>query len=203
VSFFESTPERPPPEFEGPGNPAWARPDGVIPGSVPAGLVLICNNEAAVAAGSVAAYPNGFKFTVHARLRREQFVWGRSPLDSLADPRTRREPEQALRLGVLYADGSRARMSSHRPVTARQADGGHLILLQVSTGGTDHQWDGSFWVHPLPPGGPVTFVASWLLYDVAETRAEMDSSAIHEAAGRAVILWPDEPYPRSGATPPA
>jgi hypothetical protein len=51
----------------------------------------------AVAVGSMHGYPNGFEFTVHARLRHEQFVWGKSPLDSLTDPRTRQEPEQALR----------------------------------------------------------------------------------------------------------
>jgi hypothetical protein len=28
---------------------------------------------------------------------------------------------------------------------------------------------------------------------VAEARADLDSSAIREAAARAVILWPDEP----------
>ena len=48
-------------------------------------------------------------------------------------------------------------------------------------------------VHPLPPDGPVTFVASWLLHEVAETRADLDSSVIHEAVQRAVTLWPDEP----------
>ena len=179
------------------------RPDGVIPGPVPAGLFLIRNAEVAVAVGSVAAYPNGFEFTVHVRLRHGQFAWGNSPLDPLADRRTRREPEQALRLGVLYADGRRVRTSSHRPVPADQADDGNLVLLQVATGGTERQWDGSFWVHPLPPDGPVTFVASWLLYEVAETRSDLDSSAINEAAGRAVILWPEEPSPASRTMPPA
>jgi hypothetical protein len=192
MGFFESTPERPAPEFEGPGNPAWMRPDGVIPGLAPAEVFLIRNNDVAVAVGSVTAYPNGFEFTIHARLRKREFVWGKSPLDSLADPRTR-QPEQALRLGVQYADGRRARTSSHRPIPAHRANGEHLVLLEVGTGGTERQWDGSFWVHPLPPGGPVTFVASWLLYEVAETHAELDSSVIHEAAQRAVILWPDKP----------
>ena len=201
MSFFESTPERPPPGFEGPENPAWMRPDGVIPGAAPAGLFLIRTNEVAVAVGDVTAYPNGFEFTVHARLHHEQLVWGKSPLDSLADPRTKQEPEQALRVGVLYADGRRARTSSYRPIPADQGDGEHLVLLETGTGGAERQWDGSFWVHPLPPGGPVTFVASWLLYEVAETRAELDSSVIHEAAGRAVILWPEEPSPASLTMP--
>jgi hypothetical protein len=72
----------------------------------------------AVAISGLRAYPNGFEFTVHARVRHEDLPWGMSP------------------------------------------------------------------------HGPVTFVASWLLYGVDETRAEMDSSAVHEAASRAVTLWP-------------
>ena len=39
----------------------------------------------------------------------------------------------------------------------------------------------------------MTFVASWLKHGVAETRAELGGAAIGEAAGRAVILWPEEP----------
>lgn len=38
-----------------------------------------------------------------------------------------------------------------------------------------------FWVHPLPPDGPVTFVASWPEYGAAETRADLDGSAIRAA----------------------
>lgn len=41
--------------------------------------------------------------------------------------------------------------------------------------------------------GPVTFVASWPDYGVAETRAELAGAAIRAAAGRAVVLWPEEP----------
>ena len=181
------------------------RPDAVIPGSAPAELLLLVRtHEVAVAVGSVRAYPNGFEFTVHVRLRQEEFSWGEGPFDWLGDLRTRLAPEQALRLGVLYADGRRAATTSHRPLMMDDEAGGeHLVLLQVGSGGSERQWDGDFWVHPLPPDGPVTFVASWLLYEVAETRAELDGSAIHEAAGRAVILWPDEPSLTSSTMPPA
>jgi hypothetical protein len=48
-------------------------------------------------------------------------------------------------------------------------------------------------VHPLPPEGPVTSVASWPEYGAAETWAELDGTAIVAAARRAVILWPQEP----------
>jgi hypothetical protein len=191
MSFFDDTPERLPPRSGRPGNSAWRRPNGVIPGLAPIGLFLIRTDEIAVAVGSVHGYPNGFEFTVHARLRHRQFVWGKSPLDPLADPGTAQEPERALRLGVLYADGRRARTSSYRPIPVDEADDEQLVLREVGTGGTDRQWDGQFWIHPLPPDGPVTFVVSWLLYEVAETRAELDSSVVREAAERAVILWPD------------
>jgi len=164
----------------------------MIPGWSPAGLTLIRTDDVAVAVGGLRGYPNGFEFTVHVRLRQQELVWGTGPFDSLADPRTRRAPEQALRLGILYADGRRARTPSYRPhpVTDKEADGGHLILLPIGGGGSERQWDGDFWVHPLPPNGPVTFIASWLLYEVAETRAELDSSAIYAAAQHADILWP-------------
>jgi hypothetical protein len=193
MSFFDDTPERMPPWSDGPGHPAWRRPNGVLPGLSPVGLILARTDEMALAVGNVLGYPNGFEFTVNARLRREQFVWGKSPLDPLASPRTGREPELALRLGVLYADGRRARTSSHRPIPVSAADGEGLVLREVGTGGTDRQWDGRLWVHPLPPGGTVTFIASWLLYDMTEARVELDSSVIREAAERAVVLWPDDP----------
>jgi hypothetical protein len=193
MSFFDDTPERLPPRSDQPGYPAWRRPNGVMPGLAPVGLLLARTDEMAVNVGNVLGYPNGFEFTVNARLRNNQFVWGKSPIDPLADPRTGQLPELALRLGVLYADGRGARTSSHRPIPVDEADGKDLVLREVGTGGTDRQWDGRFWAHPLPPAGPVTFVVSWLLYGVDEARTELDSSVIHEAAERAVILWPEEP----------
>lgn len=193
MSFFDETPERVPPRFDRPGGTDWTRPAGVIPGLARAGLFLIRTDEIAMAVSNALVYPNGFEFTVHARLHHDDFLWGEDPLDPDADPRTRQAPQQALRLGISYADGRRARTSTHRPIPADDDDGEHLVLQETGTGGSERQWDGQFWVHPLPPGGPVTFIASWLLYDVDEARAELDSSVIHEAAGQAVILWPNEP----------
>src|SRR5215510_5835417 len=72
MSFFDSIPPPPPPpEPVLRPRPAWIRPDEVIPGSVPAELLLIRTEQAAVAVGSVRAYPNGFEFTLHTRLRTE------------------------------------------------------------------------------------------------------------------------------------
>jgi hypothetical protein len=170
------------------------RPDTVIPGSVSGELVLIRAEQVALAIGGIRSYPNGFEFTVHTRLRRvdpavrpsaDPFDWHRQGYGA-------KTPDEALRLGIMYSDGRRtATTSGHRP--CRDTGGDELILQQNGGGGDERAWDQDFWVHPLPPEGPVTLVASWLAYGVTEARAELDGNAILAAAERAVILWPDEP----------
>jgi hypothetical protein len=202
VSFFDSIPQPPPPEPPRWHRPAWARPDTVIPGSVLAELMLIRTEHVAVAIGSVRSYPNGFEFTVHARMRdvdqamrmgADPFHWHRRGPGAQA-------PDETLRLGILYADGRRAattgggRCYAHGP----DADDGQLVLQQNGGGGNERAWDQGFWVHPLPPEGPVTLVASWLAYGVTETRAELDGNAIRAAAARTITLWPDDPDAEPG-----
>ncbi len=199
MSFFDSIPPPPPPpEPERQRRPAWQQPDAVIPGSVPGELILIRTGRVALAIGSVRAYPNGFEFTAHVRMRGEdedEPVW-HDPFDRRGR-RGRQPPGDVLRLGLLYADGRRAATPSHW-WPGEDADPGRLVLQQGGSGGNARRWDGGFWVHPLPPDGPVTFVASWPEYGAAETRAELDGSTIGEAAVRAVILWPEEPESEPG-----
>ena len=71
MSFFDSIPQPPPPEPVRHRRPAWMRSDAVIPGLVPWEAMLARTGQVAVAVGGLHAYPNGFEFTVHARLRRE------------------------------------------------------------------------------------------------------------------------------------
>jgi hypothetical protein len=203
MSFFDSLPQPPPPPEPVPrARPAWMQPDEVIPGSVPGELMLIRTGQVAVAIGSVRAYPNGFEFTAHVRMRSED-----DNKPGWHDPFARhgrrggQPPGDVLRLGVMYADGRRGAINAgHWPPD--EADPGRLIVQHGASGGSARRWDGQFWVHPLPPEGPVTFVASWPSYGVAETRAELDGAAIVAAAGRAVMLWPEEPEiePGGGGT---
>jgi hypothetical protein len=175
------------------------RSDAVIPGLVPAELVLVRTGQVAVAIGGVRAYPNGFEFTVHARLRREDEPGPRVGSFFGRHGRGMRAANEGLRLGVMYADGRRA--AAHTPgghPRFDDADAGRLVLFENGGGGSGRTWDGNFWVHPLPPDGPVTFVVSWGDHGVAEARAELDGAAIGEAARRAVMLWPEEPESEPG-----
>src|SRR6516165_6745962 len=108
-----------------------------------------------------------------------------------------RTPAEGLRLGIMYADGRRAATSDGHP-RPDDADPGWLMLFENGGGGSSRTWDGNFWVHPLPPDGPVTFVVSWAEHGVAEARAELDGAAIGTAAARAVTLWPEEPDSEPG-----
>jgi hypothetical protein len=168
------------------------RSDAVIPGSVPAEVVLIRTDQIAVAVGSVRAYPNGFEFAVHTRRRSDDETTGPGAADPFGWHSRRRTtaPENVLRLGVMYADGRRvATTSEHLPGD----DPERLVLQQGGGGGSSLTWDADFWVYPLPPEGPVTLVVSWLEHGITEARAELDGGAVREAAQHAVILWPDEP----------
>jgi hypothetical protein len=199
MSFFDSIPQPPlPPKLARSRRPAWQQPDAVIPAWIPGELVLIRTGQAAVAIGGIGVYPNGFEFTVHVRMRGGNESGWHDPFDRHA-PRGGQPSADALRLGLLYADGRRgAAADSHRPLD-EDAEPGRLIIDHQNSSGSDQRWDGLLWVHPLPPDGPVTFVASWPAYEVGESQAEVDGAAIRAAAARAIILWPEEPENDLGA----
>jgi hypothetical protein len=201
MAFFESIPQSPPPDPpRRPRRRPWMQPETVIPGSVPAEL-LVRAEAVGVALGSLRAYPNGFEFTLHVRLRPEdeESSHGMSdPFDWHASGSPWTTRDRALRLGILYADGRRTATTSRRPILPDGAEAGELVLQQGGSSGSDRRWDGDFWVHPLPADGPVTFVASWLAYGVIETRAQVEGSAIRAAASRAIDLWPDDPDDEPG-----
>jgi hypothetical protein len=50
----------------------------------------------------------------------------------------------------------------------------------------------NFWVWPLPPPGPVTFVCAWPRWEIPESRTDLDAGPILEAAARATDLWPED-----------
>jgi hypothetical protein len=195
MTFFESIPAADPPPRLRPSRPPWVRSDAVIPASVPAEAILARTGQAAIAVGSVRAYPNGFEFTVHIRLRREDETGGLygDPFDRHRHGRA--VPADALRFGVLYADGRRAATTGGVAPPADEPE--PLVLQPDGGGGHELSYDQDFWVHPLPPPGPVTLIASWPRYGISEVRVELDGAAITTAAQHAVTLWPEE----SAATP--
>jgi len=179
-------------------SPPWhGPPRGTVPGVVPVELVIARNEKVAVFVARVAAYPTGFEIELQAISRDE---------DDDLDPmlfmqghfrRTRRGdeiPTEILRFGVQFADGSKA----------TNTDGGRFdpsgppngpVMQEQGGGGGSGSWEQSYWIWPLPPSGPLTFVCEWPAADIPLTRLELDAQAILDTSGRAQVIFSEEHLP--------
>lgn len=173
---------------------AWEPPRDRLAGPVAFSAVVGRSPRGVVAVQHLSAVPEGFEFDVvaYSRVRAE---W--DPMYGLAGVR-RRPGEDArglgpehLRFGVLFSDGRRATNLGPPMATPEGAHRG--IWMRSFSGEADQERARArYWVSPLPPPGPVTFVCEWPVYDVPESRVEIDGALLHEAASRAVDVWDDD-----------
>ena len=98
-------------------------------------------------------------------------------------------PPEVLRLGIEFADGSKATNLrgpfAHEP----DDDGRGPMLTQRGGHGGEGRWTQEFWVWPLPPPGPLAFVCEWPHHGIDLTRSEIDAQVVLDAAARAQVLW--------------
>jgi len=165
------------------------KPEFVVPASVAADLVLLRTDEVAVTIGLLRAYTTGFEFTVDSRSRRAgqgHRIGGMPRRYAPAGV----EAQDGLRLGLEFSDGRRAEFDAPHP-HPDQAEPNALVVMSAGGGGSDRSWHSRFWVYPLPPPGPLSFVATWPAFGIAEARVELDADAVLSAASRAIVLWPE------------
>jgi hypothetical protein len=226
VSFFEPPPPEPltPEEFE---VPEWyGPPQGVLGGVVPLELLLARSDKAAVVIESATVYPTGMEFVIDVRWRERSEEW----LFPEGFERRRRRaggglPDELFRSGVQFADGSKATSLGSgldMPLAVGRgeeeaAEGGTIAavddeeseeeskpsgpVLAVQRAGGGGRYSQSFWLWPLPPEGPFSFVCEWPALDIGLTRVEVDSALFREAAARSRTLWDDAEVAPSGPTP--
>ena len=151
----------------------------------------------AILAHTGLAYPNGFAFRL--ALQRREPVEGPGGNPFFHHWHTRRGatgiPDEALRLGVQFADGSKATVFDGARWFAEKDGPQGPVLLQRGGGGGGKSWDFGFWVWPLPSEGPFRFVCEWPSKGVELTSFEIEASTIRDAAARAETLWPDDNGP--------
>jgi hypothetical protein len=197
MSFFEP-PARPTAEVARAkvvSPPAWlGPPHNVLPGITPVQLIVARTDETVVGVAGIQAYPAGFSFTLSLRLRnlsvREE---QRLPyLFDSTDPEDDALAADFLRFGVQFADGRKATTLENPRYDSEGPEPDRPVLREHGGGGGGTAWDMEYWLWPLPPAGPFAFVCEWPARGIAESRAEIDAAAILEAAGSAVILWPDD-----------
>jgi hypothetical protein len=185
----------------------WRRrrslPENEMPAAVGLTALLGHTDDAAVGLTQIEAFSTGFRFSLAVRLRRSrpETADGRLYLLISSHPRPGVEVDLAdrLLLGVEYPDGRRASNLDdfHFPATAPD-----LMLSAQGGGGGDLSVDQSYWVSPLPPDGPVTFVLSWASFGMPESRVALDGATIRAAGERSQVLWPVQP-PEEERPPPA
>ncbi|MEC3980022.1 hypothetical protein [Amycolatopsis sp. H20-H5] len=112
----------------------------------------------------------------------------------------RRVPDyNALLVGVLFADGTRA--SSETISVPSAAQPGGPVLRAKGLGGTQFQVEHEIFLWPLPPEGPLTVIVQWLHRGIAETHTELDGAAIRAAAKDAGEIWPGLPKRQTHGLP--
>lgn len=157
-------------------------PGGTVPVVVPGDVVLVDTPGLVVWAGAVAAYPEGFEFTL-------LMLSGAGPLAELPswalDAPLR---DQGAWIAVRFGDGRyrAADMNANTPFD--QPQGPHVRMQHAEGHGNcdTSRW----WVSPLPPPGPVE-LAIHLNGDLNPAgTAQLDGAALVRAASAAAIVWP-------------
>lgn len=193
--FFEppSPPEpyEPEPRYR---TPPWiGPPQGALPAAVPCERVLARTETVAVCLARLAAYPTGFELRIITMSGETD-----EDLDPFMYEMRRRSdgeeiPPEVLRLGVQFADGSKAtNISSHGFDDAKPSG---PTMIELGGGGGGGHWEQDYWVWPLPAPGPLALVCEWPAVGVPLTRHEVDAALILDAASRAQVVISDDDLP--------
>ncbi len=181
-------------------------PENEFPAGVALTILLGRNDDTAVGITQIEAFSAGFRFTLAVRLRRvpPELVDGRLFMLIVphAVPGFDIPLERRLLLGVEYADGRRASTLRPMPGPGEMADGERLAFAQQGGGGGRQGVDQTYWVSPLPPEGPMTFVIAWPGFGLPESRTVVDGGVIRAAADRSQLLWPPQPDMEPAELPP-
>jgi hypothetical protein len=144
-------------------------------------------------AGRFDVYPTGAEFTLQLELRAPEDDRTFMPWEFHSRPPERDEdlPDDLLRLGVIYADGTSWSNLDAPPAALDEPPPGPVVMMRGG-GGDRGSWAMNAWLWPLPPDGPVTFVAEWPKYSITESRADVDGGRVRAAASHAEQLWTDD-----------
>ena len=160
-------------------------PENELGVSLPIRVPLARTDRLAVLVDQVVAYSIGFTFRLSVRSHPDHPVseHGLHGLFPHPDGDMRK-----LLVGVEFADGRKATNLAF-PQLEQPVEG--PVLIGGGGGGGGGRFDFGFWVWPLPPDGPLTFVCRWSAEGVEQTRAEIDAGSIGAAALLSELLWPE------------
>ncbi len=192
MSFFDGrrlepepdpVPERTPPEWTGP-------PRGVLPGSSHQRAILFKTDQAILLVHRFLAFPNGAQFSLDLWLRAPDHEMRDRPWDRHLRSRSESLPDDFLRFGILFPDGAKWTNLDWQEPRGEDPPLGPVVLAKGGGGGGG-DWRTDYWLWPLPPKGPLTFVAAWPAHGIAECTVTVDGTELRSRADDAEIIWPD------------
>lgn len=123
-----------------------------------------------------------------------EFAYFENPIEGakrLRDAEGEEPPPDLFRLEVHFADGKMATtLDLHRNVRPRPDEPPGPILLPGSGMAGATRSEQEYWVWPLPPEGPLTFVCAWPANGIDRSEAQIDAGLILHAAARATHISP-------------
>ncbi|MGJ6967625.1 hypothetical protein ACSDR0_37465 [Streptosporangium sp. G11] len=209
--FFEPPPAqeestRPPK----PGLPAWYAPPAEEMGAVTvSGLVLARSPNVAITVPTIQAFKTGCLINVNIVMRRHTL----SPDDfqalrmsvyphMITGVGAGRLPDNLLRFGVRFADGTKATTIGQRfDMTRLPHDPPPAPRLSWLLGGVSMRSGDEdagvitmgLWLWPPPPRDTFELAVEWPAGGIELSIAVLDGAAIVSAAERSVPYWPDSP----------
>ena len=190
MSFFDDFPRPKPPRFRSPPKhqPWHGHELGWIGGWVPWRIVLFKALDAFAELREFEAYPTGLHFSLVTAMRQEPVEPGDNPMQKMQ--RMMMFPEAGgPRFGVVFADGRKVAMGARESFPRGDKEPDRPVLIGQGGGGGGNVWHMGYWLWPLPPPGPLTWVASWDERAIPETSVVVDASVLADAAAEAEKLW--------------
>lgn len=189
--------------------PEWFGPPlGVVPGLLPATITLFADDRLALLLRRIEIFPTGLQMTLEL-FTRELTIDGRwvshdFPF-ALVDDQFRHfhnqspaEPDQLLRFGLRFGDGSSVQTTTDRGVgeklreliESNSSPTEPLILQKGGHGGEQHH-SIDLWVWLPPTDGGLEVFVEWPAAEVPEASTVIGEEEIASAARRATRLWAD------------
>ena len=91
-----------------------------------------------------------------------------------------------FRFGIVFSDGRSAKSGTRDAPVVQGGEPG-LVLLGSKTAGLS--WNGEYWLHPLPPAGPLVIGCRWPDRGIPETLVEIDPTPLLAAAATSGPVW--------------
>ena len=147
-------------------------------------FLMVRTPEVVVAVRGVTAYSDGLNVEVVVLFADEQ----RSEDLSYAMNDYSRSPGR-FRFGCAGSDGRSAASGTRDAprVEAPDLDGPTLVLLRALSSALT--WTGHYWLHPLPPPGPLVLGCRWPDRGIPETLVEIDTAPLLAAAATSKAVW--------------